>query len=135
LTAGCVISGRVRRHDHKPAPEGALERNGENAGTSFGPVGRIEADGSFHWATSDDGDVLLRAWPWKSPPTEFRTFACHEGARFADVTLTVLDHQPDLEGIVVDATGAPVPFAFLDIEPLDPGITGQQERADAAGQW
>ena len=36
---------------------------------------------------------------------------------------------------VVDEHGAPVPFAFVDLQPQSPGGIGQQERTDADGHW
>jgi hypothetical protein len=42
-----------------------------------------------------------------------------------------------LSGVVVDANGAPVPYAFIDLDPAEAGLIneGQQERADEHGAW
>jgi hypothetical protein len=133
LTAGCVISGKVVAHDGTPAPDGAIEKQWGTTDLQFGPAGRIDSDGRFRWVTTEIGDVVLRAWPWKSPPSASRRFACTDGARF-DATFTLPDRGPDIEGVLVDATGAPVPFGHIDLAPLDGGIA-QQERTDGNGRW
>ena len=53
----------------------------------------------------------------------------------ANVVLKVPDGTPSVAGAVVDASGAPVPFAYIDLTPLDDQGPGQQERADAAGKF
>lgn len=133
LTAGCVISGRVVRADGTPAGDGALERQLEPG--RFGLVGRVAERGAFRWATADAAEITLRAWPWKSAPSAARTFRCEDGARFDDVVFTLGADPPDLSGLLVDATGAPVPHAYLDLAPLSPGGIGQQERSDDQGRW
>jgi hypothetical protein len=137
LAAGCVISGRVINSEGDPASDGALEKQWGEADHQFGPAGRIEPDGTFRWATLDDGDVSLRAWPWKSPASPGRRFACREGARFDDVVFRLPDRDPDMAGVLVDRAGAPVGFAFIDVAPFAPraGSIAQQERTDAAGRW
>jgi Carboxypeptidase regulatory-like domain len=135
LTAGCVISGRVVRKDGSVAGDGAIEKQWGTADSEFGPAGRIEPDGTFRWATTDEVDVTLRAWPWKSPPAKPRRFTCRDGARFDNVVFQLDDRSPDLEGVVVDKGGAPVPFTFVDLAPLDDGGIAQQERTDAGGRW
>ena len=136
LIPGCIISGRVVQADGTPAHDGAIEKLGDVA---FGPVGAIEAGGKFRWTTMKEGDVTLRAWPWKSAPSPPRTFHCRDGKRFTDEVLSLPDDAPDVSGVVVDAHGAPVPLAFIDVTPLDPQPIGlgasQQERADASGAW
>ncbi|MEO7730811.1 MAG: carboxypeptidase-like regulatory domain-containing protein [Kofleriaceae bacterium] len=132
LVDGCVISGRVIGADGRPASDGAIERG---VGDSFRPAGRIEADGSFQLATTEEVAIALRAWPWKSPPAAAQTFACRAGARFEHVVFQLPDQRPDLEGVLVDATGEPVAGAFLDLFALDPGGLNQQERSDAQGRW
>ena len=135
LTAGCVISGRVIASDGRPTGDGALERQVGRGEFEFAPTGRIDPDGGFRWSTTEDGDVRLRAWPWRSPPSPVRRFACRDGARFDDVVIKLPERRPDLEGVLVDRAGRPLGFAFLDLRPLDPDGIGQQERADGAGHW
>jgi len=135
LTAGCVIAGKVVDAKGKPAGDGAIEKRWGVTDLEFGPAGRVESDGSFRWVTTDEVDVTLRAWPWKSPPSASRTFTCRDGARFTDVVFKLQDKLADIEGTLADETGAPVPFAFVDFAPQDPGGIGQQERTDAAGHW
>ncbi len=134
VTAGCVISGKVRRRDGSAAGDGAIEKQWGSTDLEFGPAGRIEADGSFRWVTTLEEQVTLRAWPWKSPPSNIKSFACKDGARFDDVAFELPDRGADIEGTLVDHDGNPVPFAFVDLAPLDNGI-GQQERTDAQGRW
>jgi len=135
VARGCEIRGRVVHEDGTPTVDGAIERRLGDGPDAFGPDGRIESDGTFVWTKYETGDVTLRAWPWKSMPSAERTFACRDGARFTDVVLRVPDHQPMLAGTVLDASGAPVPYAYLDVEALDAGKNSQQERADAEGRW
>jgi hypothetical protein len=135
LVAGCVISGRVVGANGQPAGEGAIERQWGERDVDFAPAGRIAADGTFRWATTDEGEIVLRAWPWKSPPSPMRAFACRDGARFEGVQLTLDDVGPDLDGILVDHGGAPVALAYIDLAPLDDGGIHQQERTDEHGRW
>jgi hypothetical protein len=135
LIAGCVIEGKVVLARGGPAADGAIEKQFGPTGNDFAPAGKIDADGGFRWTTTDPQDVVLRAWPWKSPPSESRSFACKDGARFSGVVFTVPDRDPDIAGVVVSADGKPVPFAFLDITALTAGGLNQQERADADGRW
>jgi hypothetical protein len=135
LTAGCVISGRVVGRDGKTAKDGAIERQWGQGELEFAPAGQIEPDGTFRWVTTDEVDVALRAWPWKSPPSPSRRFTCRDGARFDDVVFLIPDLAPDITGVLVDAAGAPVGSAFVDLQPLDPGGIGQQERTGPDGRW
>ncbi len=135
LTAGCVIAGHVVDAKGTPAGDGAIEKRWGVSDLEFGPAGRVESDGTFRWVTTDEIDVTLRAWPWKSPPSASRTFTCRDGARFTDVVFKLADKLADIEGTLSDETGAPVPFAFVDFAPQDPGGIGQQERTDAEGRW
>jgi len=135
LTAGCIISGRVVAHDGKPAGDGAIEQQWGETDLQFGPAGRIEPDGTFRWVTTDEVDVTLRAWPWKSPPSPSQRFSCRDGARFPSVVFSLPERHPDIAGILVDKAGEPVGNAFVDLQPLDPGGIGQQERTDATGHW
>ena len=134
LTAGCVITGRVVRADGAPAGDGAIERRWDEP-DSFTPDGRIAADGTFRWATTDQAEITLRAWPWHAPPSPSRTFSCGDGVRLDGVVFKLYDQPPDLEGVLVDARGAPVGHAYLDLSPLDPEGIGQQERTDDDGHW
>lgn len=134
LTAGCVIEGRVVGRDGTPSGDGAIELQWGVSDVDFAPAGRIAPDGSFRWTTTDERDVTLRAWPWKSPASPPRRFACHDDARF-EVVFQIPESRPSLEGVLVDQGGAPVGFAFVDLVPLDRGGIAQQERTDAAGRW
>jgi hypothetical protein len=137
LTAGCVISGRVIGVDGDAANDGAIEKQWGDGDHQFGPAGRIEPDGTFRWVTIDEGEVSLRAWPWKSPASQSRRFACRDGARFDGVVFRLPDRDPDMAGVLVDRAGEPVGFAFVDIAPIGPtdSSIAQQERTDAAGRW
>jgi protocatechuate 3,4-dioxygenase beta subunit len=135
LAAGCIVSGRVITPGGGPAGDGALELQRGSGDGDYVPVGRIDADGAFRWATTDDDEVALRAWPWKAPPSPVRRFRCRDGARFDDVVFELPGPRPDLEGVLVDRAGRPVRFAFIDVRPLDPDGIGQQERTDEAGRW
>lgn len=134
LEAGCVVTGRVVDAEGKPAPDGAIEMQIEGG---FNPSGRIEHGGVFHWSMPITDSVTLRAWPWKSPPSQPRTFTCQPGARFTDVVFQIPAREPTMSGVVVDANGDPVPLAYLDILPTTnaAGAFGQQERADEQGRW
>jgi hypothetical protein len=133
LVRGCVIEGKVVADDGSPANEGALEIR--NARGQFGPGGVVDPDGTFRFTRLEPGEVTLRAWPWKSMPTPAKTFACTSGMHVANVTLEVPSGAPSVAGSIVDASGAPVPFAYIDLTPLDDQGPGQQERADAAGKF
>jgi hypothetical protein len=135
LAAGCVISGRVVGRDGKNTGDGALEKQWGPSDFEFAATGRIEPDGTFRWVTTDEADVTIRAWPWKSPPSPSQRFTCRDGARFDDVVFQVLDRHPDVSGVVVDRAGQPVGLTYVDLRPLDPRGVGQQERTDAAGRW
>lgn len=134
LVKGCVIEGRVVGPDGAPAGEGAIERRFGASDLEFAPSGRIEPDGRFRWTTTDEREVVLRAWPWHASPSASKRFACRDGATFT-ATFTLPERAPDLSGTLVDRTGAPVPFTHLDVRPLDPGGIAQQERTDASGRW
>lgn len=135
LAEGCILTGRVVDSNGEPAPDGAIERQTGFSQRDFEPSGRIEADGTFRWVTTLEQDVTLRAWPWRSPPTAEQTFACRDGKRFDDIVFQIPTATPDLEGVLVDAAGEPVAFAYLDVSPLDLGGIGQQERTDAEGRF
>jgi len=135
MTAGCVIVGRVVDAAGHASGDGAIEQQYGATFDEFAPAGRIEPDGTFRWVTTEEATVGLRAWPWKAPPSAEKTFACREGARFENVVFELANQQPDLDGVLVDEHGQPVPFAYLDISALDEGRSGQQERTDAEGRW
>lgn len=137
MQAGCVIAGRVVRADGGPVSDGALERgvSDTDASGSYFPDGEFGEDGSFVWSTSEEQTLFLRAWPWKSPPSQARRFECTEGRRYDDVVFVIPNASPDLSGRVVTADGRPVPFAFVDIGGESEGTMNQQERADADGNW
>jgi hypothetical protein len=134
LVAGCVIAGRVVGPAGRPAGEGAIEERWGGDGYSFVPGGRIAADGTFRWTTTEESEIQLRAWPWKSPPSPAQTFACRDGARYEHVVFALPDLAPDLDGVLVDRDGAPVALAYIDVDPLDGG-SSQQERTDEHGRW
>lgn len=137
LRAGCIIEGKVVLADGRtPAPDGAIERDELGRRSGFGPSGRVEPGGAFHWTTTETDEITIRAWPWRSPPSESRVFDCREGKHYGDVVLQLEDDKPDIDGSIVDVHGNRVPFAYLDITPTnDPALSGQQERADAGGRW
>ena len=129
--AGCVIAGKVLGPNGLPAGDGALEV-GYDGG--FSPAGKILADGSFRWTTVGEQQVRLRAWPWKSPPSTEQSFDCREGARYS-VVFRNPQRGPDIAGTLVDASGEPVPLAFMDLAPLDDNGISQQERSGPDGSW
>jgi len=136
LVAGCVITGRVLTAAGATAGEGAIEKRWGSTELEFSPTEKIAADGTFRWVTTEpDDEVTLRAWPWKSPPSPARTFACRDGARFDDVVFRLPSRGPDIEGTLADAAGNPVALAYIDLAPLDPGGISQQERTDVDGKW
>jgi hypothetical protein len=130
-----VIEGTVVLASGAPSGDGALEKQWGDTDQDFGPAGKVDAAGHFRWTTTETAAVVLRAWPWKSPPTAYRKFECRDGARYKDVVFTVPDREPDMAGVVVTADGAPARYAFLDITALSPGGINQQERADGDGAW
>lgn len=138
MTAGCVITGRVVRLDGQPLGSGALERSyggGGDGVDSFYPDGDFGEDGTFQWTTTEEMEVQLRAWPWKSTHSQARRFSCRDGVRYDDVVFEIPRADADLQGRVVRADGTPIPFAFVDIGGLSEGAMNQQERADADGNW
>jgi len=136
MTPGCVIRGKVVMADGKtPAPDGAVETDTTGAMTAFGPASRVNVDGTFDLAMASGGTIRVRAWPWHSPPSTAQTFQCNQGSRFDKVVLKLQDWPVELGGTLVDAHGAPVPYAFIDMRALDTGLTGQQERTDASGTF
>ncbi len=131
VTAGCVIAGKVIDASGAPAGDGAIELAYDGG---FAPAGKIQKDGTFRWSTTEQRQVTLRAWPWKSTHSQDVTFDCRDGARFT-TTFQIPPRGPDIAGLLVDAKGAPVPFAFYDLVPLDEGGIAQQERTGADGAF
>ncbi|HUQ05148.1 MAG TPA: carboxypeptidase-like regulatory domain-containing protein [Kofleriaceae bacterium] len=136
MVAGCVVTGRIVRADGNEPGDGAIERAWSADATSgYYPSGTFEEDGAFRWSTNEEGDVTLRVWPWKAPPSTSRTFACRDGARFDDVMFTIPSTRADLGGTILTAGGAPAARAFIDIAGMSDGTMNQQERADDEGRW
>ncbi|HUS31871.1 MAG TPA: carboxypeptidase-like regulatory domain-containing protein, partial [Kofleriaceae bacterium] len=132
---GCIVRGKVVMADGTtPAPDGAVEVD-NTGGTSFGPMARVALDGTFEFATTATGYLRVRAWPWKSTPSQTQEVDCYNGKRYDHITLKLEERPPDLAGTLVDAQGRPMPFRHVDLQNLDPGVTGQQERTDAKGEW
>lgn len=132
LMRGCIIEGSVVHKNGTPALEGALEKKlGKN---SYVPVGEI-LDGRVRYTQLHEGPVILRAWPWKNPPTNDIEFQCTKGSAWRNEVFHVAEAEPMLTGQLIDQSGAPVPLAFVDVFPLEAGGTGQQERADALGEF
>lgn len=135
LIAGCVIAGRVVGADGRATGDGAIEKQWGSSDIEFSPSGRIAPDGTFRWTTTEEIEVVLRAWPWKAPPSPSQSFSCRDGARYDHVVFALPNRGPDLDGVLVDRAGAPVAMAFIDLMPLDEGGIAQQERTDAQGRW
>ena len=134
LVKGCIVTGKILAADGKSAGEGAIEKRFGPTDLEFVPNGRSDSDGKFRWTTTDEREVVLRAWPWHQPPSPSKRFACRDGARFT-TTFRLPARSPEMSGVLVDRSGAPVPFAHLDVQPLDPGGLAQQERTDVHGRW
>jgi hypothetical protein len=134
LVRGCVITGKVVDASGRPVGEGAIERKFGASDLEFVPSGKIDPDGTFRWTTTDETEIVLRAWPWHRPPAASKRFNCKDGARHT-TTFTIPDRAPDLSGSLVDKRGTPVPFTHLDIQPLDRGGIPQIEMTNANGQW
>lgn len=136
LTHGCQIEGRVIGPDGTAASDGTLTRRDADGRIHSVDGSHGGGDGSFR-VTTDDESITLLAWPWGSPPSAPRTFDCSgNGRTYKDVTFAIpANITPDLEGTLVDADGAPVPLAYLEIESLDTPAPHQQERTTAAGAF
>jgi hypothetical protein len=134
LVRGCVITGKVVDASGRPVGEGALERKFGASDLEFVANGKIDPAGTFRWTTTDETEVVLRAWPWHRPPSASKRFNCRDGARHT-TTFEIPDRAPDLSGSLVDKRGAPVPFTHLDIQPLDPGGIAQLELTNVGGHW
>lgn len=132
MTAGCIVRGRVVGPNGQPAGDGAMEA--KLGADEFQPLGRIEPDGTFRFTTLADASFELRAWPWKSPPSQPQTFRCTPGARF-DAQFTIPIGSADLDGTILTADGRPAAGAYLDVLAVSEGGTSQQERASDDGSW
>jgi hypothetical protein len=136
LTAGCIITGQAVDGRGQPAGPGALEAwIGGAPPNDFTPVGRLDDQGRFRLASAAPGEMKLRAWPWKSPPSAPMEFDCDEGVRYRDVVFRIPQAEPALEGTLWSEGGQPIPDAYVDLYPLSPGGMAQQERADSYGDW
>ncbi len=135
LVRGCRITGRVVDSHGDPADDGALELSlaGGVLGTYY-PVGNFE-DGRFVFDYAGEGTFGLKAWPWKSPPSEPLFLDCEEGGLIEDVEFVIPVVEPDMEGILLSVDGEPIAGGFVDIRPLGPYGFGQQERTDSRGEW
>jgi hypothetical protein len=134
LVHGCVITGKVTNANGSWPHDGAIETQSLMTG-QFGATGRVNADGTFRWTTTQTEAISMRAWPWRQPPSAPQTFDCRDGKTFNNVVLAVPNAVPDIAGTIIDARGNPVPLAYLDVAPIDFGEQSQQERANAAGEW
>ncbi len=132
LAAGCIIEGRVIDSEGNSVSSGSFER--ELAGGQFIPIGEIE-QGRVRFASQYEGEVKLRAWPWKSPPSSTQSYHCDANTNYSDETFVIPDAKPTLTGRVLDSDEQPVPLAFVDLFALTPGGATQQERADVQGQF
>lgn len=132
MTVGCIIEGWVVDSDGEPVASGSFERHIGNQ--IYTPVGEIDA-GHVRFAMGMEGTVQLRAWPWKSPPSEAHEYRCSEGMHLRNETFVIPNTPPTLTGIVEDAEGQRVPLAFVDVFALEPGGSTQQERADVDGAF
>ncbi len=136
MIAGCVISGHVSRYGGGDAGDGAIERAySQDPDSGYYPTGAFDDDGSFRWTTTEEGEITLRAWPWKATHSQSRTFSCHDGARYEGVEFIIPDIRADLGGTIVTARGTPAARAFIDVQGMSEGTMNQQERADDEGQW
>ncbi|MDX2091128.1 MAG: carboxypeptidase-like regulatory domain-containing protein [Kofleriaceae bacterium] len=136
MKEGCIVTGRVLDARGEPAGDGAIEELISGINGEFRPGGEIAPDGTFRWvSTHVDHEIAVRAWPWRSPPAAARTFTCREGMIVTDVVFRLPAMTADLDGVLVDRAGEPVPFAFIDLAPRSPSGIGQQERTDAQGRW
>tara|TARA_R110002073_G_scaffold225022_5_gene385432 strand:- start:150793 stop:152361 length:1569 start_codon:yes stop_codon:yes gene_type:complete len=132
LTAGCIVEGRVIDSEGELVASGSFEQRHYDG--SYSPIGEIR-DGVVRFAEDREGPITLRAWPWKSPPSEDQEFRCADGEHYSDATFVIPNADPALTGTVIDADGAPAAFAFVDLFGLEARGATQQERADAEGSF
>ncbi|HTJ44755.1 MAG TPA: carboxypeptidase-like regulatory domain-containing protein [Kofleriaceae bacterium] len=133
MTLGCIVRGHVVDRNGDPAGDGAMEARAVGS-DQFAPLGRIDPDGAFRFTSMGAVAIELRAWPWKSPPSQAQTFRCTPGARF-DADFTIPDGNADLDGTIRTADGRPAAGAFLDVIGTSEGTQSQQERASIDGSW
>ncbi len=132
LSEGCIIDGEVLDESGEPILDGAFEI--QVSDKRYLPVGEIRG-GRVRYASLDLGTVRLRAWPWKSSPSETLEFSCTNGAYFGDQRFIVPFAEPGLSGTILGHDGNAVPLAFVDLFSLMPGGATQQERADISGEF
>lgn len=132
MDAGCIVEGWVVDSDGNRVESGSFERQIIDA--LYTPVGEIE-NGRVRFATDLQGSVVLRAWPWKSPPTASKEYRCTGDDHYRDEVFVVPESEPALTGYVEDHEGQRAALAFVDLFSLEPGGPTQQERADASGDF
>ncbi len=132
LVRGCIVEGKVVDEHGDLIWEGSFEHQEPDG--SFVPIGKIR-NGQVRYAQRQEGIMALRAWPWKHAPSPTQEFACDGENRYLDEVFVVPFATPSLTGRVLDASGHPVPFAFIDLFGLNPGSSPQQERADENGDF
>jgi hypothetical protein len=133
LTRGCQITGHVVDAAGHPANDGDIWLANETE--AFNSAARSDGAGAFRVTTDDEGQVFLRAWVWRAGPSFLRSVRCAPGSVLTGIGLVLSDSAPDLEGVVVDAAGDPVPFANIDVDPVTSGALHQEERASADGSY
>jgi hypothetical protein len=79
--------------------------------------------------------VVVRAWPWKNPPTADHQYDCVSGLHVKGDSFVVPDVEASLTGHLEDQDGQRIPLAFVDVFALEPGMRGQQERVDVKGDF
>ncbi len=134
LVRGCRITGRVIDTHGDPADDGAMELSELDGSERYYPVGNFE-NGRFVLDYARGGTFGLKAWPWKSPPSEPLFLDCEEGVLIEDVEFVIPVVEPDMEGILLSSDGEPIAGGYVDISPLGPYGFGQQERTDSEGKW
>lgn len=141
--AGSEVSGRATWSDGEPAVgvpvvaelelEGRGFRSGRSFGVSLAPAFR-DWPGGPETATGPEGDFVLRglppgtwrvsARPFDHAPSEPERLELAPGAAAPAPFALEIDRGLGVEGVVVDASGNPVPGA---------SVVG--ERLDAGGRW
>jgi protocatechuate 3,4-dioxygenase beta subunit len=138
LGVGCALSGRVVGSDGGLVGDGTVtvsriqpdDLDAEPVELVSGP---LALDGTFRIVAEADGPVEVRARPWNAPASLATTLWCHAGARVTSVVVRLPRRDASVEGRIVDAGGAPVPFASIAMRGEDGAVV--RERADAAGGW
>lgn len=132
LEPGCIVTGTVTR-DGQLVESGALERVASATSDQGYQVERIEG-GRFSWSSEEALPMYLRAFPFKSPPSPPQLVRCDREA-LHDLAFVIPPTPADLSGTLVTRDGEAAGHVYLDIHGLDPGLTDQIERTDAAGAW